>query len=75
MPGKFSSIEIATLRSDLLHAALDSFQAAQVIKMFIAEHGYGISPDRALDAAINFDASGRNMESFHRELEASALSM
>ncbi|HEV2962315.1 MAG TPA: hypothetical protein VG649_10860 [Candidatus Angelobacter sp.] len=75
MPGKFSSIEVATLRSDLLHAELDSFQAAQVIKTFITEHGYGISSDRALDAAVSFDAKGRNMKTFHRELEASALVM
>ena len=73
MSGKFSSIEVEILRSDLLHAELDSFQAAQVIKIFFTEHGYGISPVRALDAAMNFDAMGRNMASFHRELEASAL--
>ncbi len=75
MPGKFSSIEIASLKSDLLHGDLDSFEVAQVIRMFVAEHGYGISSDRALDAARNFDSSGRNIELFHRELEASALVM
>ena len=75
MPGKFSTVEVATLRSDLLQVELDSFQAAQVIKIFIAEHGYAISAGRALEAAMNFDAMGRNMKSFHRELEASALVM
>ena len=75
MPGKFSSVEVATLKRDLLHGELDSFEAAQVIKMFVAEHGYGISPDRAWDAAMSFDSSGRDMELFHRELEASVLVM
>ncbi len=75
MSGKFSSLEVASLRRDLLHGDLDSFECAQVIKMFITEHGYGISPDRALDAAKNFDTLGRDMELFHRELEASALVM
>ncbi|HEV3038761.1 MAG TPA: hypothetical protein VHA33_13375 [Candidatus Angelobacter sp.] len=75
MEGKFSSIEVATLRVDLLHSDLDSFQAAQVIKSFIAEKGYGISNDRALDAARNFDILGRDVELFHKELEASALVM
>jgi len=76
MSGKFSSNEVATLRSDLLlHADLDSFQTAQIIKMFVSEKGYGISPDRAFDTAVNFDAMGRNMELFHRDLEASALVM
>lgn len=75
MSGKFSSIEVASLRSDLLHGDLDSFQAACVIKMFITEHGYGISTDRALDAARNFDSSGRDTDLFHRELEALAWVM
>ena len=75
MSKKFSSIEVSTLKSDLLQSELDSFQTAQVIKMFITGHGYGISPDRALDAAMNFDAMGRNVDLFHRELEASALVM
>jgi len=68
-------VEVATLKRDLLHGELDSFEAAQVIKMFVAEHGYGISPDRAWDAAMNFDSSGRDMELFQRELEASVLVM
>ncbi|HEV2989369.1 MAG TPA: hypothetical protein VG759_13075 [Candidatus Angelobacter sp.] len=75
MEGKFSSIEVAALRVDLLGSDLDSFQAAQVIRLFVAEKGYGISHDRALDAARNFDAMGRDIELFHLELEASALVM
>ena len=75
MPGKFSSLEVASLRRDLLHGDLDSFETAQVIKIFVTGHGYGISPDRALDAAVNFDSSGRDVELFHRELESSALVM
>ena len=75
MSRKFSSIEVSILKNDLQHSELDSLQAAQIIKMFITERGYGISTDRALDAAMNFDVVGRNMEWFHRELEASALVM
>jgi hypothetical protein len=75
MKGKFSSIEVAALKIDLSGAELDSFQAAQVIRLFVAEKGYGISHDRALDAARNFDAMGRDVELFRKDLEASALVM
>ena len=72
---KFSTVEVATLRCNLVNGGLDSFQAAEIIKMFIAAHGYGISPERALDTANRLEATRRNVESFHRELEAVALAM
>ena len=72
---KFSIAEVATLLSDPLQGGLDSFQVAEIIKMFIVSHGYGISSEGALDAVNRLESTGRNVASFHRELEALALAM
>ena len=38
-------------------------------------HGYGISPEMALNAVNRLEGTGRNVESFHKELEALTLMM
>ncbi len=49
MAEKFSSGELAALRSELLHSGLDSWDAARVLQIFLAGRGYGVSPEAALD--------------------------
>ena len=45
MGEKFSVAEVAALRNELLQGGLDSFQAAELLKMFLTGRGYGISPE------------------------------
>lgn len=75
MSQKFSIAEIARLRSELLQARLDSFQAAETIQIFVAGHGYGISAEMARDAVAWLEIAGHNVEPFRKRLETSALVM
>ena len=72
---KFSSPEIAALRSELLQGALDARQAAELFQLFLIGRGYGVSPQAAWDAATAVGGSGCSIESLQRELERIALVM
>jgi len=75
MGEKFSVAEVAALRNELLQGGLDSFQTAEMIKMFLSRLGYGISPQSALDAAGRIEGTNCNMDVLHKELERLALVM
>lgn len=75
MGEKFSVAEVAALRNELLQGGLDSFQTAELLKMFLTGRGYGISPENALDAAGRIEGTGCNVEALHKELETLALVM
>ncbi|HEV3037162.1 MAG TPA: hypothetical protein VHA33_05185 [Candidatus Angelobacter sp.] len=75
MGEKFSVAEVTALRNELLQGGLDSFQTAELLKMFLVGRGYGISPESALDAAGRIEGLHCNVESLHKELETLALVM
>ncbi len=75
MGEKFSVAEVAALRNELLSGGLDSFQAAELLKMFLAGRGYGVSRESALDAAGRIESGGCDVEALHKELESLALVM
>jgi hypothetical protein len=75
MGEKFSVSEVAALRNELLQGGLDSFQTAELLKMFLAGRGYGVSPESALDAAGRIEGAGLNVEALRQELESLALVM
>lgn len=75
MGEKFSVSEVAALRNELLQGGLDSFQTAELLKMFLVGRGYGISPESALDAAGRIEGMHCDVESLHKELETLALVM
>lgn len=75
MGEKFSVAEVVALRNDLLQGGLDSFQAAELLKMFLTGRGYGISPESALDAASRIEGANCDVEALHKELESLALVM
>jgi hypothetical protein len=66
---KFSMLEVAELRSELLHSGLDSRGAAELMQAFLAGHGYGVSPEEARAAACRVEGSGCSLEVMHRELD------
>jgi hypothetical protein len=75
MDGKFSAEDVAGLRSELLGAGLDTWQAAELVSSFLSARGYGISTDGARSVVTRFDTSNSGLESMHQELEQLALVM
>jgi len=75
MGEKFSVAEVAALRNELLQRGIDSFQTAELIKMFLSRLGYGISPQSALDAAGRIEGTNCSVDTLHKELERVALVM
>jgi len=75
MAEKFSSVELAALRSELLQSGVDSWDAARVLQIFLAGRGYGVSPEAALDAASRVEGAGCALEVIQKELEGIAMVM
>ncbi|MFZ0314821.1 MAG: hypothetical protein WAL85_19115 [Candidatus Korobacteraceae bacterium] len=74
MAEKFSVPELAALRSELLHG-FDSRDAGELLQMFLAGHGYGVSAEEARNAVSRAGLLGGTLETFQRELESIALVM
>ncbi|MDR3763147.1 MAG: hypothetical protein P4M01_03545 [Acidobacteriota bacterium] len=66
---KFSLLELAELRSELLECGMDSRGAAELLQNFLAGRGYGVSPEAAQAAAFRVEGSGCSLEVMHRELD------
>jgi hypothetical protein len=75
MVERFSVAEMSALRGELLDSGLDSWQAAELLQLFLMGRGYGVSKERALDAAGRVEGSGFSVESLQKELEGLALVM
>jgi hypothetical protein len=70
---KFSVLEIAELRSELLHSGLDARDAADLMQSFLSGRGYGVSVEAARAAAFTVEGSGCSMEVMQRELNRIAM--
>ena len=76
MRERFSVIELAALRNDLMQSGMiDSRDAAELLQVFLMGRGYGVSPQAALDAAGRVEISGCSLPVLQRELEGLALVM
>jgi len=74
MREKFSVPELTALRSELLQG-FDSKDAAELVQMFLAGHGYGVSAEEARNTVTKVAVPGFTLEAFRRELESIALVM
>ncbi len=74
MAEKFSVPELTALRTELLQG-FDSKDAVELIQMFLAGHGYGVSAEEARNAVSRAGILGGTLETFQRELESIALVM
>ncbi len=74
MAEKFSVPELTALRTELLHG-FDSKDAAELVQMFLAGHGYGVSAEEARNAVSRVGMMGATLEAFQSELESIALVM
>ena len=72
---KFTPSDLMGLRSDLLQAGLDTFQAADIVTTFLSGRGYGISSQEARHVASNIEGMGCKPEHIQEELERVARVM
>jgi hypothetical protein len=73
---RFTLNELAALRADLLHGGMiDSYEAAQLLQVFLTGRGYGVSPAAALDAAGRVEMAGCALPVLQHELENLAMVM
>jgi len=73
---RFTMTELAALRSDLLQGGmLDSYEAAELLRVFLMGRGYGVSPTAALDAAGRVEMAGCAIPVLQHELENLAMVM
>jgi hypothetical protein len=73
---RFTTTELAALRSDLLQGGMiDSYEAAELLQIFLMGRGYGVSPKAALDAAGRVEMAGCALPVLQYELENLALVM
>jgi hypothetical protein len=73
---RFTMTELAALRSDLLQGGMiDSFEAAQLLQVFLTGRGYGVSQSAALDAAGRVEMAGCALPVLQHELENLAMVM
>ena len=73
---RFTATELTALRSDLLQGGMiDSYEAAELLQVFLMGRGYGVSPKAALDAASRVEMAGCALPVLQHELENLALVM
>jgi hypothetical protein len=66
---QFSQNELRNLREELRQSGLDSFQLADLLAAFLSQHGYGVSPLEARDAAGRIEQVGFALPPLQKELE------
>src|SRR5271168_5310275 len=73
---RFTLTELAALRSDLLQGGMiDSYEAAELLQVFLMGRGYGVPPKAALDAAGRVEMAGCALPVLQYELENLAMVM
>ena len=73
---RFTATELSALRSDLLQGGMiDSYEAAELLQVFLMGRGYGVSPKAALDAAGRVEMAGCALPVLQYELENLAMVM
>ena len=73
---RFTITELAALRNDLLQGGMvDSYEAAELLRVFLIGRGYGVSHTDALDAAGRVEMAGCAIPVLQHELENLAMVM
>ena len=72
---KFAAADLSGLRAELMQGGLDSWQSAELIRGFLAAHGYGVSHDAARQSVPRFESLGCSVECMQEELEKIAFVM
>ncbi len=75
MVERFSTEELAALKSGLMQSMLDAHQGAELLQMFLVGRGYGVNREAAIDSVTRLEASGCSFDILQKELEGLALVM
>jgi hypothetical protein len=70
---KFETDDVRELRRQLLQIGADYDGAGEIIQAFLTGHGYGVSPQTARSAAIEFGVAGCSLDSIRTVLDRAAL--
>lgn len=73
METKFDEPDLEALREQLLHMRSDYETLTEVIQAFAGRLGYGISPQAARQAAVQFAASTHSLDDIRTALDGVAL--
>jgi hypothetical protein len=73
--GEFDPAEVLNLRRLMLNNRLDGLQAAELLRAYLLECGYGICPEAAINAACRVGGAGCSVDSIQEELQRLALVM
>jgi len=72
---KFPMLELQELRDGLQQNGLDSWQAADLIRSFLAGRGYGVSRQGAREAVARLEIPRCSVDRVQAELEKLAMVM
>ncbi|WP_213804470.1 hypothetical protein [Granulicella sp. dw_53] len=72
---KFPLADLSGLREELMQSGLDSWQAADLISVFLSGRGYGVSNQDARGAASRIESVGCSIKCMQEEFEKLALVM
>jgi hypothetical protein len=72
---KFTEVELSGLRTELMQTGIDSWQAAEVLSVFLAGRGYGVNPENARNAISRLERGRCDFECMQSVLEKVAWSM
>ncbi|MFZ0631217.1 MAG: hypothetical protein WA399_01660 [Acidobacteriaceae bacterium] len=72
---KFAANELAGLRTELLQSGVDSWQAAELVTVFLSGRGYGADPTMVREAVVRLEGNACSLECMQQELERVAFVM
>jgi hypothetical protein len=72
---KFTEVELSGLRTELMQAGIDSWQAAEVLSVFLAGRGYGVNPENARNAISRLERGRCDFQFMQSVIEKVAWTM
>lgn len=70
---KFEAADLEALRRQLLDIGADYYGASELIQSFLNGRGYGVSPESARSAALEFGRRGFSLDSIGVVLDRAAM--
>ncbi len=72
---KFNNYDLGALRTVLMQAEIDTFQASELLMAFLNGRGYGVDAALVQDAIVRMEGRECDSECMQAELERVALVM
>ena len=72
---KFTEMELSTLRNEIAREGLDSWQAAEVLSVFLVGRGYGVNAEHARNIIGRLEGGRCGYDCMQAEIEKLAWVM